>query len=266
MARRHLRPRPALRRPLAETGVAVMRLELVAGDDLDEHGHDVVEMAWVERGCLAHAVDGRSLPGPPGSLLLVPRGHVHRYAVRTRTCLWNVLLDPERLPPVPLPRPLERHLPRLLPGDAPLLLTGLDLADLLRRLGAEQERQALGWEAAVASLVRLLLLTAVRACAVAGMTEAPASDPRIEALRRRIEERPGEAWTLARLAQEAGLGRSGVSRAFARSTGCTPLRYVRRARLRLAAARLAAGDTLAGAAAECGYGSAAALAHARARA
>ena len=265
LPRRHLRPRPGLHRLLSETGVAVLRFELAVGETLDEHGHDVIELPWVESGRLDHRVDGRPFPGPPRSLLLVPRGHVHRYVVQERTVLWNVLLDPERLP-VALPRPLARHLPRLLPGVAgPLLLRELDLADLLQRLHDEQQRQEPGWQAAAVATARLLLLLAARRCESCGVAETDAGDPRIEGLRRRLEERPAEPWTLARMAREAGLGISGMSRAFARRTGSTPLRYLRQARLRLAAERLAAGATLAQAAEAAGYGSAAALAHARAR-
>lgn len=265
---KHLRPRPGLRPTLGIVGLAAMRLELPAGLAQADHGHDVIELAWIESGSLAHRLGPEVLPGCPGSLLVVPVGREHAYAVAPEgAVLWNLLLDPQRLALPPLPRPLARHLAILLPvaGGAALLLPEVDLAAPLRGLLAEQSARAPGWEQAMAAHLRLALIAAARALESGRGRALDAGDARIEALRRRLDERPALAWDLARMGREAGLGRSGLTRAFRRHTGLSPMGYLRQARLRQARALLDDGATLAEAARVVGYGEASALARARRR-
>ena len=135
----------------------------------------------------------------------------------------------------------------------------MDLLPALRGMADEQARQEPGRLQAMALHARLLLLAAARAVHAGRAVVLPGGDPRIEALRRRLDERPEHPWTLAALAAEAGLGVPGVVRAFHRHAGCTPMAYVRHARLRLARALVADGATVAAAALAVGYGAAPAL-------
>lgn len=265
-AKRHLRPRPTLHPTLAIAGLAMMRIEPDPAEPLDEHGHDVLELAWVERGALAHQLDGRPVPGPLGSLLIIPLGSVHRYdLVRTPVLLWNLLIDRERMAEQVLPRPLDRHLPALLPvpGGDGLLISDVDLAACCHGLWAEQSERAVGWPQAMAAQLRLLLIAAARALEAGRVQVLPRGRPGIEALRRRLDEAPERAWDLGTLAAEAGLGVPGLVRAFRRHTGSTPMAYLRQARLRRAQAMIDGGTTLAAAAGAVGYSCATALARAR---
>jgi AraC-like DNA-binding protein len=181
--------------------------------------------------------------------------------------LWNLLIDPARLNAPQLPRPLHRHLAGLLPapGGPGLLIEDADLAGPCHGLWAEQTARATGWPQAMAAHLRLLLLAAARAAEAGRARVLERGNPRIETLRRRLEEAPGDGWDLAAMAREAGLGVAGLVRAFRRHTGSTPMAYLRRVRVQRARNLVEDGATLAMAARAVGYGGGPALARARRR-
>lgn len=78
----------------------------------------------------------------------------------------------------------------------------------------------------------------------------------------RLHEQPSAAWTLERMADEAGMSRSVFAETFAEVVGMTPGLYLRSWRLQLARARLGEGATLKQAARDVGYASHAALSRA----
>jgi AraC-like DNA-binding protein len=61
------------------------------------------------------------------------------------------------------------------------------------------------------------------------------SDPVFGAALRQLHDRPGEPWTLARLATTVGVSRSGLARRFAELVGEPPMGYLTQWRLTLAA-------------------------------
>lgn len=263
--RKQLRPRPALRRSLGLLGVAVVRVELAPGHHTAVHGHDVLELVLVERGGVEHLLAGRSIAGSPGSLLSVPPGSEHTYRVSAPdTVLWNILLDTERLVPPLLPATLAPFRPLILrpPGAGPAALHDVEVAPLLQLMLREQQGAAPGWEHQLLAAFHLVVLSAARAAHAGRCTVLPAPDARIAALAQQLAERPGEAWTLPRMAKLAGLGVPGLVRAFRRATGCTPAAHLRVVRVRAAQALRREGSSSSEAATRVGYGSATALAHA----
>jgi AraC family transcriptional regulator len=83
----------------------------------------------------------------------------------------------------------------------------------------------------------------------------PNAEARVTRTVRLIDQRPDAALTLGTLAQEAGLSPYHFLRVFERLTGLTPHQYVRRARLREAAVRLAADEgKVLDMALDCGFG------------
>ncbi len=85
-------------------------------------------------------------------------------------------------------------------------------------------------------------------------------EPHVSAALRLIHGRPGEAWTLDRLACESGLSRSVFADRFAQYVGTSPMNYLGRWRMQRAAARLEhPGVSIAQAGAEVGYESEAAF-------
>lgn len=74
-----------------------------------------------------------------------------------------------------------------------------------------------------------------------------------------LHEQPGAAWSLERMAQEAGMSRSAFAAAFKAHVGEGPAEYLTHWRLSLAQAQLRSGNSLKAAADALGYSSASAL-------
>lgn len=85
------------------------------------------------------------------------------------------------------------------------------------------------------------------------------ADPRLARALTALHARPGEAWSLASMAQAAGMSRSRFAEAFRDALGQTPADYLADWRLAIARAELRAGKPLKALAAELGYANASAL-------
>ncbi|HEY0954034.1 MAG TPA: AraC family transcriptional regulator [Roseateles sp.] len=85
------------------------------------------------------------------------------------------------------------------------------------------------------------------------------ADPRLARALTAVHARPGEPWTLERLATEAGMSRSRFAESFREAMGTTPADYVADWRLSIARAELRAGKPLKLLASELGYANASAL-------
>lgn len=126
------------------------------------------------------------------------------------------------------------------PGRASVLsrLPELLFVDCLRQYATECADERLGW------------LAAMRDPALARAVSA-------------LHAEPARAWTVPALARRAAVSRSILAERFSHALGTTPMRYLARWRLQLAAHRLrTTGRSLAEIASECGYGSEAAFSRA----
>jgi AraC-like DNA-binding protein len=218
-------------------------------------------------------VDGREpLQLMPGDLLLFPSGIPHRLSSEPdgRTLPFDRRMKEERMTPagdLPLPgpgpvttfvcagydydldvaQPLMRLLPDVIhvPADA---VAGREIAALVALLAGEVGARSPGSRAAVARLIDLLLISALRRWTAAQPPDAPASwltalrDPTIAEVLALLHERPGDAWTLRTLAGEVHLSRATLARRFADAVGEPPLTYLARWRMSLAAHRLKHSD------------------------
>jgi AraC-like DNA-binding protein len=158
--------------------------------------------------------------------------------------------------------PLLDALPRLLyyPGGP-----GGWLAQVMHLAVAESERQRTGGETVLAKASELLFVEVVRGY-IDALPQgsrgwlAGLRDPQLAAALRLIHARPADDWTLDRLAREAGLSRSAFADRFSATIGASPMHYLARWRMQLAAGRLELpGVSIAQAGAEVGYESEAAF-------
>jgi AraC-like DNA-binding protein len=85
------------------------------------------------------------------------------------------------------------------------------------------------------------------------------ADPRLARALTALHSRPGDAWSLATMALEAGMSRSRFAEAFRDAIGQTPADYLADWRLSIARSELRAGKPLKALAAELGYANASAL-------
>jgi AraC-like DNA-binding protein len=147
-----------------------------------------------------------------------------------------------------------------------------DLAAIVTLLASEVGSTSAGSRAAVARLIDLLLIAAVRSWSRRRPPDGRPSwlvalhDPMIARALALLHERPAEPWTLERLALEVHVSRATLARRFADAVGESPLAYLTQWRMDLAARRLKAStDSVERIANEVGYSSAYAFNRAFAR-
>lgn len=207
------------------------------GDHPFEERHETVSVALVVAGSFQYrSPAGRDLLSPGGILLGNPGDRFecgHQHGTGDRCVAFHYAPEYfERLAAeAGVARDARRfHHPRIPPLREGTRLVAGAVAGLLGSNGPGWEELAI--ETAVATL-RL-------AAGLPGWGPAPPGDTvaRVTAGVRAIEREPGSAWSLARLAREAGRSRFHYLRAFRQVTGVTPHQFVLRARLRAAAARL----------------------------
>jgi len=139
------------------------------------------------------------------------------------------------------------------------------IAATLSLLFGEAERVRCGQRLLADRLFEVLLLQLLRwmldqqdAALPLGLMRGLA-DPRLARALTALHARPGEAWSLAGMATEAGMSRSRFAEAFRAALGQTPADYLADWRLAIARAELRAGKPLKTLAAELGYANASAL-------
>lgn len=104
-------------------------------------------------------------------------------------------------------------------------------------------------EALFVSLLRRAVEPMVAASGVARALR----DPRLPKALRRIHERPQEKWTIAVLAEHAGMSRAAFARRFKSTLAMTPMAYVTGIRIAKAKRMLASGDSVDRVASAVGY-------------
>jgi AraC-like DNA-binding protein len=160
--------------------------------------------------------------------------------------------------------PLLEALPRLF--RAPVSATSRGwLTDLVRLAVHESEQSSAGSETMLARIAELMFVEVVRQY-MATLPQGTRGwlsglrDRQVGAALRLIHSRPSEDWTLAGLAREVGLSRSALAERFATYVEITPMQYLARWRLQLAARLLEeSGISIAEAANRVGYESEAAF-------
>lgn len=140
----------------------------------------------------------------------------------------------------------------------------LNLAATLQALVLETLDRRPGWRAAAVRMGELLLIHLVREhLAASGDAAAGApgwlrglADPSLARSLNALHRAPEAAWTVERLAAEAGMSRSRFSERFRQQVGATPIGYLTAHRMALAAEQLeAGGQPLARIAEQAGYDS-----------
>lgn len=159
--------------------------------------------------------------------------------------------------------PLVRALPALV--VVPLArVPGLDSA--LSLLFAEAERARCGQRLLADRLFEVVMVQLLRwmldhpeECGIAGGLIAGLADPQLARALTALHDDPGAPWTLAAMAQRAGMSRTAFAARFRQVVGATPVDYLTDWRLALARSRLRRGDAVKLIADMLGYANASAL-------
>ncbi|MFI5612343.1 AraC family transcriptional regulator [Amycolatopsis sp. NPDC051903] len=136
--------------------------------------------------------------------------------------------------------------------------TAAVLNSTLRLLAFETSAAQPGGTVMREHLTQILSLQVLRS--LLGAADAPGwlgafRDPAVGAALTAMHRRPGEAWTVARLAAVAGMSRTVFATRFKALVGLAPMDYLLHRRMTGAARELADGRTVAAVAARWGYGS-----------
>lgn len=136
-----------------------------------------------------------------------------------------------------------RGLPRIIHVGAADIGGQAQLRALTDALAHELDRPSAGSQAVIDRLIDLLLVYALRTClerpdsaSVAWI--AALRDPALGRALEAIHAEPARDWTVARLARESGQSRSAFAAAFTATLGQTPLAYLTRWRMTVAASLL----------------------------
>jgi len=159
--------------------------------------------------------------------------------------------------------PVVRALPPLI--VVPLArVEGLEGA--LTLLFAEAERARCGQRLLADRLFEVVLVQLLRwildhpeECGISAGMMAGLADPALARALTGLHERPGQAWTLDAMAQQAGMSRSAFAARFKQVVGTTPADYLTDWRISLAKSRLRRGDAVQLVADALGYANASAL-------
>ena len=230
-------------------------------------GHGYLHV--LRRGCLRVSHPGardvpRSMRLDEPTLLLYPRPFTHRFHNPPAdgpdfTCARLVFDGGSR-------HPLAQALPALI--ALPLArVPGLHAA--LELLFAETDRVRCGqrlladrlFEVVLLQLLRWLLDHPQEVGVCPGLITG-LSDPRLARALVAMHDTPGEPWTLARMAERAGMSRTAFANAFRQIVGQTPADYLSDWRIALAQGRLREGRSIKTLADELGYANPSALSRA----
>ena len=158
----------------------------------------------------------------------------------------------------------------LLQALPPLVVLPLSQVDGLEHslalLFAETDRARCGarlladrlFEVVLIQLLRWLLDHPDEASMPAGLVTG-LSEPRLARALSALHEHPGKAWSLERMAEQAGMSRSAFAAGFKAAVGQTPADYLAHWRLMLAQAQLRQGRSIKAIADELGYANPSAL-------
>jgi AraC-like DNA-binding protein len=130
----------------------------------------------------------------------------------------------------------------------------------LRMIGSETAGQDMGRDLIALKLSEMIFAQAIRAFLKSPEAEASQlsgfSDPQLARALTAIHAQPDGAWTLERLAREAGMSRTGFAVRFSQMIGMPPLQYMTYWRMQLASRQLReTRRSVADVAADVGYGS-----------
>lgn len=103
------------------------------------------------------------------------------------------------------------------------------LTVLVRLVGEEASRQNVGRDLVLARLIELLLIESLRA--IQGRTAPPGllrglADARVAVALRQMHDNSEHSWTVAELAERAGMSRSAFFDRFTRTVGLRPMEYL----------------------------------------
>lgn len=238
---------PALR----SLGLAVEYFPCYRNFQLRPHALDVVLLSYIVRGTGRHHMGTHAYEARAGSLGITHYGQVHDILTGPEGMeIYNIYLDLKRHGLPSLPAEFMTILPEILPLhpyfqnhlNRRIQITFADSrwpTTILAHMVAEQQGEALGFQEVMRSCFRLFLIECCRAALATGIRPSLESTdlsawPRVEKIRRYIDENYRQPQTLTALARRAGLSAAHLCRSFKRYTGKRLFDYLLQRRIQAA--------------------------------
>ena len=208
------------------------------GDAEPWHHHDCAQLIHTLSGVVKVVTAHGSWVVPPSRGVWLPAGTQHALQIVGAVAARTLFVDP------------------LARADLPASCQVVQISPLLRELIvsalALPEHYACGSRA---ERIYELILDEIRVMDVLPFGLPLPESARLLDLCQRIQQAPGENWTLARAASELCVAERTLARHFTRETGLQFSDWVRRARISVALARLAQGESVLAVALDLGYDS-----------
>lgn len=240
---------------LPDDGPGLRLMHRVSHGAMGPHRHEFVEIVVVHAGECTHVLEGVRYRARAGDVFIVREGTAHGYARARGLVLSNILVRAELTARWAaecggggadfLALFVVEPGGRASGGREPLIrFDGVELSGLERLLGelerAQATRDAAG-RLAAEGLLRQVVAMLLRRLMQATGPAARSTHALAKALKR-VDERLLEPWSVAGLAEIAGVSERTLTRWFRQTVGCAPLDYVLRKRLARAGERLRADD------------------------
>ena len=218
------------------------------------HRHDFYELVLVDRGSARHYMNSKAIPIRPGNLFLIPPGKVHGYLDPQDLHICNFLFcrdvyelfrnDLSSLPSFQMLFQVQPRLESNLRSRTGLLsLAGEDFEKALNyagRIVCETDSRGQGARTVVLGLFLTFIAHCLRQASLpAKSCAANHYAGQISSLLAELEQHPDKEWNLAKMAKSAGMSVANFRLCFRMLTGCAPVEYLLRLRLRKAVAMLA---------------------------
>lgn len=215
------------------------------------HTHDQYGIGVIDRGAQDSASDSRQVEAGPGDLIFVNPGEVHDGRARDgQPRAWRMLyLAPDLLEHA---RTEVREAHDNTPGFFAPVANDAALRVLFGQLHSQLTQAGGALDAMAGELAVLRLAAGLEQRLLRRALPAP-HDGRIERACERINDAPAAELSLAMLAQDAGMSRFQLHRAFLRDCGLSPHAYIVQRRLAWARRLIRAGTPLAEAALLAGF-------------
>ena len=214
------------------------------------HTHEFVEILFVFNGTFRHVTADRTYDESTGGLTVLNYNQFHTLATPNGPVeLMNVYWDLTKYALPGLPEPLAVRLHELFPSH-PMLGHRLNrifhlqmdnpakTGQLLRMLYNEQQNNSAGSAAAIDALFRLFLIELCRAAPTVPENAAENFNPRMEAVRRHLDQHFAEPVRLEQLCKISGLKEANLCRQFKKHTGLSTGDYLKQRRLSAAMQKL----------------------------
>ncbi len=238
------------REHLDSTGLALEYFPAFNQPNHDFHTHKFIEMLFVINGTFRHVTADRTYDETTGGLTILNYNQFHTLKTPSGPVeLMNIYWDLRKYPYPELPASLSARLAELVPPH-PMLGHRLNqvvhlqfdqpekVSGLLTMMLEEQQHPSAGSEAAIQALFRLFLIQLARAAPVAADGGSTRLNPRMEPVRRYLENHFSEPVRLEELCRLCGLRKANLCRQFKAYTGLSTGNYLKQRRLAAAMQKL----------------------------